>query len=128
PRPRAVGARAGFESPDRVHVELMRTYAASWWSLFLRLRLPAAVPHLLTALRLAAANAIIGAVVAEVSTGSRGGIGRMIIQFAGQASSDPPKAWAPIFGAVALGLIAAGSLAVTGRLLKDYRRVEVASA
>ncbi|WP_119698707.1 ABC transporter permease [Microbacterium halotolerans] len=126
--PVAVGALAGFESPDRVHVELMRTYAAGWWRVFVRLRLPAAVPHLLTALRLAAANAIIGAVVAEVSTGSRGGIGRMIIQFAGQASSDPPKAWAPIFGAVALGLLAAGSLAATGWLLKDYRRVEVSSA
>lgn len=126
--PVAVGALTGFESPDRIHLELMRTYGIGWWRTLIALRLPAAVPHLLTALRLAAANAIVGAVVAEVSTGARDGIGRMVIQFAGQASSDPPKAWAPIFGAVALGLIAAGSVALTGWLLKDYRRVEVSSA
>ncbi len=126
--PVAVGALAGLEAPDRVHVELMRTYDAGWWTTLLRLRLPAAVPQLLTALRLAAANAIVGAVVAEVSTGARDGIGRMIIQLAGQASSDPPKAWAPIIGAIALGFLAAGSLGVTARMLSRYRRVEVASS
>ncbi len=61
------------------------------------------MPYLLAALRLGAANAVIGAVVAEVSTGLRGGIGRILVQFAGQASNDPAKAWGPIFGAVALG-------------------------
>jgi len=123
--PIAVGALAGLDSPDRIHLELMRTYGVGWWRTLLALRLPAAVPYLLTALRLAAANAVVGAVVAEVSTGMQGGIGRMIIQFAGQASGDPAKAWAPIFGAIALGLVAAGSVALLGRLLQDYRRVEV---
>jgi NitT/TauT family transport system permease protein len=125
--PVAVGALSGLDAPDRIHLELMRTYGVGWWRTLLALRLPAAVPHLLTALRLAAANAIVGAVVAEVSTGARDGVGRMVVQFAGQASSDPPKAWAPIFGAVALGLLAAGSVALAGWLLKDYRRVEVSS-
>lgn len=126
--PVAVGALTGLDSPDRIHLELMRTYGIGWWRTLVSLRLPAAVPHMLKALRLAAANAIVGAIVAEVSTGARDGIGRMVIQFAGQASSDPPKAWAPIFGAVALGLIAAASVGLTGWLLKDYRRVEVASS
>lgn len=125
--PVAVGALAGLDAPDRIHLELMRTYGVGWWRTLLALRLPASVPYLLTALRLAAANAIVGAVVAEVSTGMQGGIGRMIIQFAGQASGDPAKAWAPIFGAIALGLIGAGSVALLGWLLRDYRRVEVSS-
>lgn len=125
--PVAVGVLAGLDQPERIHLELMRTYGVGWWGTVLRLRLPAAVPHLLTALRLGAANAIVGTVVAEVSTGMRGGLGRLVIQFAGQASSDPPKAWAPIFGAVVLGLLAAGSVAIAGSALKKYRRVEVAS-
>lgn len=91
------------------------------------LRLPAAVPYLLPALRLAAANAVVGAVVAEVSTGLQGGIGRLVIQYAGQASGDPAKAWAPILGAIALGLIAAGSVALMGALARNYRRTEDAS-
>lgn len=122
--PIAVGALRGLQSPDRIHTELMRTYAAGYWPTLVKLRLPASVPYLLPALRLGAANAVIGAVVAEVSTGLQGGIGRLLIQFAGQASGDPAKAWGPIFGAVALGLVAAGSVALLGVFLKDYRRGE----
>lgn len=122
--PVAVGALRGLQSPDRIHLDLMRSYSASTWSTLLRLRLPASVPHLLPALRLAAANAVLGVVVAEVSIGMRGGIGRMLIQLAGQASSDPAAPWGPIFGSIVLGLVAAGSVALIGVWLKDYRRGE----
>ncbi len=122
--PIAVGVLRGLEAPDRIHVDLMRSYAAGYWATLLRLRLPASVPHLLPALRLAAANAVLGAVVAEVSIGMRGGIGRMLIQLAGQASSDPAAPWGPMFGSIALGLIAAGSVALIGLGLKNYRRGE----
>ncbi|TQO20122.1 NitT/TauT family transport system permease protein [Rhodoglobus vestalii] len=122
--PITIGALKGLQSPDRIHVELFETYASGYWATLKRLRLPAAVPYLLPALRLGAANAVIGAVVAEVSTGLQGGIGRLLIQFAGQASGDPAKAWAPIFGAIVLGLVAAGSVALLGVILKDYRRTE----
>jgi NitT/TauT family transport system permease protein len=122
--PITVGALKGLQSPDRIHVELFETYAARYWATLRCLRLPAAVPYLLPALRLGAANAVIGAVVAEVSTGLQGGIGRLLIQFAGQASGNPAKAWAPIFGAIVLGLVAAGSVALLAVILTDYRRTE----
>lgn len=123
--PIAIGALKGLQSPDTIHTELMHTYGVGWWKTLVRLRLPASVPFLLPSLRLAAANAVVGVVVAEVSIGMQGGIGRLLIQFAGQASGDPAKAWGPIFGAVALGLLAAGSVALLGTMLKNYRRVEV---
>jgi NitT/TauT family transport system permease protein len=123
--PIAVGALRGLQSPDAIHTELMRTYAAGWWRTLVKLRVPASVPYLLPALRLAAANAVVGAIVAEVSTGLQGGLGRIIIQFAGQASGDPSKAWGPIFGAILLGLVAAGSVALVGVGLRNYRRAEV---
>jgi len=122
--PVAVGVLRGLEAPDRIHLDLMRSYAAGYWATLFRLRLPAAVPHLLPALRLAAANAVVGAVVAEVSIGMRGGIGRMLIQLAGQGSSDPAAPWGPTFGSIALGLVAAGSVALVGIALKNYRRGE----
>lgn len=122
--PVAVGVLRGLEAPDRIHLDLMRTYASGYWSTLLKLRLPAAVPYLLPALRLAAANAVVGAVVAEVSIGMRGGIGRMLIQLAGQGSSDPAAVWGPTFGAIALGLVAAGSVALIGVGAKNYRRGE----
>lgn len=125
--PIAVGALRGLQAPERRHVELMHTYAVGWWATLHRLRLPASVPYLLAALRLGAANAVIGAVVAEVSTGLQGGIGRILIQYAGQASGDPAKAWGPIFGAVTLGLVAAGSVGLLGLILRNYRRMEVSA-
>ena len=125
--PVAVGMLRGLQSPDAIHVDLLRSYGAGWWTTLVRLRLPAAVPHLLPALRLAAANAVVGTVVAEVATGLPGGLGRTILEFANFAASDPPKPWAPILGAVLLGLVAAGLVALLGRGLRRYRRVEVAS-
>ena len=122
--PVAVGVLRGLEAPDRIHLDLMKTYAAGYWATLFRLRLPAAVPHLLPALRLAAASAVVGAVVAEVSIGMRGGIGRMLIQLAGQGSSDPAAPWGPTFGSIALGLVAAGTIALLGVGLKNYRRGE----
>ncbi len=123
--PVSVGALRGLNSPDAIHVELFRSYGVGWWKTLFTLRLPASVPYLLPALRLAAANAVIGTVVAEVSIGLRGGIGRMIIEFAQQASGDPARTWAPIFGAIAIGLVAAGFIALLGVLLRRYRRGEV---
>jgi NitT/TauT family transport system permease protein len=122
--PIAVGALRGLQSPDAIHTELMYSYSAGWWKTLLKLRLPASVPYLLPALRLAAANAVVGTVVAEVSIGLPGGIGRMILEFANFASSDPAKPWAPIFGAVLLGLVAAGIVASFGLVFGRYRRTE----
>jgi NitT/TauT family transport system permease protein len=122
--PVSIGALRGLESPDVNHVELMRTYSVGRWATLVRLRLPASVPYLLPALRLAAANAVIGTVVAEVSIGLRGGIGRMIVEYAAAAGGDPAKPWAPIFGAVVVGLLAAGVVALIGLALTRYRRGE----
>jgi NitT/TauT family transport system permease protein len=124
--PVSIGALRGFSSPDAAHIDLMRSYGVGWWRTFVSLRLPASVPYLLPALRLAAANAVVGTVVAEVSIGLRGGVGRMIIEFAASGSSDPAKQWAPIFGAVVVGLAAAGAVVLLGTALRRYRRNKVA--
>jgi NitT/TauT family transport system permease protein len=124
--PVSVGLLRGLKSPDATHLDLMRTYGVGWWRTLLSLRLPASVPYLLPALRLAAASAVIGTVVAEVSIGLRGGVGRLVIEYAQAAGGDPAKPWAPIFGAVAVGLVAAGFVALLGRALGPYRRSEVA--
>jgi NitT/TauT family transport system permease protein len=125
--PVSIGALRGLQSPDSAHVDLMRCYSVGWWKTLWRLRLPASVGYLLPALRLAAASAVIGAVVAEVSIGLRGGIGRLIVEYAGSAGGDPGKPWAPIFGSVLVGLVAAGFVALIGLSLRRFRRGEVAA-
>jgi NitT/TauT family transport system permease protein len=124
--PVAVGALRGFGSPEPVHLDLMRSYGVGWWRTFLTLRLPASVPHLVPALRLAAANAVVGTVVAEVSIGLRGGIGRMIVEFGQSGSSDPPKQWSPIAGAVLVGLAATAAVSLLSFALRRYHQPEAA--
>ncbi|PPG90931.1 ABC transporter permease [Rathayibacter sp. AY1F3] len=122
--PVSIGALRGLGSPTAYQVELMRVYGVGWWKTLVRLRLPASVPYLLPALRLGAVSAVVGTIVAEVSIGLRGGIGRMIIEFASAAGGDPAKPWAPILGAVLVGLAAGGAVALLGTLLRPYRRGE----
>lgn len=122
--PIAVGALRGLASPDPIHVDLLRSYGAGYGKTLVKLRLPASVPYLLPALRLGATSAVVGAVVAEVSIGMPGGLGRMIIQLAQSASADPALPYGPIIGAVLVGLIAAGSVALLGVILRNYRRGE----
>lgn len=122
--PVAVGALRGLRSPDATHLDLLHAYGVGWWRGLVKLRLPASVPYLLPALRLAAASAVIGTVVAEVSIGLRGGVGRMIIEYAQSAGGDPAKPWAPIFGAIGVGLVAAGAVGLLGLLVRPYRRGE----
>jgi len=125
--PIAVGALRGLQSPTTAQQELMHSFAAGWRASLLHLRLPASVPYLIPALRLGAASAIIGTVVAEVSTGAKGGIGRLIIEYAQSGSSDPAKAFSPIAGAVVMGLAAAGIVAVIALTLGRFRRTEDAA-
>ena len=110
--PVAVGGLRGLTSPRPEAVELMDSYAAGWWRTLVKLRLPSAVPYLVPALKLAAAASIVGAVVAEISTGTKGGIGRLIIEYSREATSDPAKVWTAMLGAAALGLAVAGLVAL----------------
>jgi NitT/TauT family transport system permease protein len=120
--PVAVGALRGLQSPTEHAVELMRSYSASWWQSLLRLRLPAAVPYLVPALRLGAASAVVGAIVAEISTGTRGGIGRLVIEYSREATADPAKVYTAFLGAALLGLAVAGMVALADLGLSRYQR------
>jgi NitT/TauT family transport system permease protein len=124
--PVAVGMLRGLESPAAAGVELMRSYAAGWWRTLVKLRLPASLPYLFPALRLAGAAAVVGAVVGEISTGTRGGIGRLLIEYSREATSDPAKVYTAMLGAALLGLVVAGAVALLELpLMRHRRRVEV---
>ncbi|MBI5089895.1 MAG: ABC transporter permease subunit, partial [Actinobacteria bacterium] len=93
-------------------LELMDSYAAGWWRTLFKLRFPAAVPFIAPALRIAGAAAVVGVVVSEISLGVPKGVGRKILAYGMEASSDPSKMYAAVSGAAALGI--AMSLIVIG--------------
>ena len=107
--PVAVGTLRGLTSaPQPASLELMDSYASSWWQTLVKLRFPAAVPFMIPALKLGASASVIGVVVAELSTGLAGGVGRLIIEYSRESTSDPAKVFTAVFAAAALGLAMAG--------------------
>ncbi len=125
--PIAVGTLRGLASAPAAAVELMESYAASWKQTLFKLRFPAAVPFMVPAFKLGASGAVVGVVVAEISTGLKGGIGRLIIEYAREATGDPAKVFTAVFGAAALGITMSGLVALSDVLLMRNRPKETSA-
>jgi NitT/TauT family transport system permease protein len=85
----------GLRAPDPRALELMRSYAAG---------LPASLPYLFTALKIAATASIVGAIIGEGPGGIPDGLGRAIINFNQQYITGPEKLWAAILVSSILGI------------------------
>ncbi len=110
--PVAVSALRGLQSPDSAHVELMRSYAASWWTTLVKLRLPAARAYLFPALKIAATLSVVGAIVGEISIGTKTGLGRAILEYAQRYAVSPERLYASVLGAAVLGLLVVGLISL----------------
>ena len=75
----------------------MRSYAANRRVVSWKVRLPASLPYLFTALKITATASIVGAIIGEGPGGVPDGLGRAIINFNQQYISGPEKLWATIF-------------------------------
>jgi NitT/TauT family transport system permease protein len=122
--PVAMGTLRGLQTTPAAPLELMDSYAAGWWKTLWKLRFPNAVPFLTPALRLAGAAAVVGVTVSEISLGVRFGVGRLILSYGQEATSDPPKLYTAVFGAAALGLVMAAVVVGLDRLLMRNRPPE----
>lgn len=84
-------------------LELMRSYAASEWTILRKVRLPNALPFFFTALRVATTLSLIGAIVGEYFGGSSLVLGRIIVQAASALRFD--VTWAAILLAAIAGIV-----------------------
>jgi NitT/TauT family transport system permease protein len=124
--PLSVGALRGLQAPTATSLELMRSYAATPRQMLWKLRFPSSIPYLVPALKVSAAAAVVGTVVAEISTGVRGGIGRLIVEYARQTTSQPAKVYVAVFGAIALGLVVAAIVTAIDTYLTRHLPKEAA--
>lgn len=122
--PVAVGTLKGLTSTPPASLELMDSYAASWRQTLFKLRFPAAVPFMIPAFKLAATASVIGVIVAELSTGLAGGVGRLIIEYARQATGDPSKVFTAVIVASLLGLVMVGLVSLADMTLMRNRPKE----
>jgi NitT/TauT family transport system permease protein len=124
--PVAIGALRGLAASPSASLELMDSYAASWRQTLWKVRFPSAVPMLVPALKLAASASVVGVVVAEISTGLKDGIGRLILAYGQEATGDAPKPYTAVFGAAVLGLAMAGVVVLIEKALMRNRPQEAA--
>lgn len=71
--PIITNATAGLTSPRLEWLELLRLYHASWWQVLWRVRLPGAVPQIITGAKISAGLSVVGAIVGEYFTAVGGG-------------------------------------------------------
>jgi NitT/TauT family transport system permease protein len=100
--PVVVGMVKGLRSPEAIQLDLMRTYDANRWQSFWKLRWPAAMPFLFASMKVGIAISLIGAVVAELSNASGGGLGVRLLT--GSYNGQTIQIWAALF--IAAGLAA----------------------
>jgi len=97
-----VNTTKGLTQAKELHLEIMKSFAASDWTIIRQVKIPNALPFLMSALRLASSLAIISAIVAEYFGGTQGSLGQLITQSAGLSRFD--IAWAAVLGASAVGV------------------------
>jgi NitT/TauT family transport system permease protein len=77
--PIVVNTAAGIESPTDNELMLFRAMEASRWKTLWKLKFPTALPFVFAGLKIAAVLAVIGAVVADILSGGKGGLGKQIM-------------------------------------------------
>jgi NitT/TauT family transport system permease protein len=122
--PVTINTLRGLQSPAAEQIELMRSYASSRWTIMWKLRLPAALPYIFTALKVSATASVVGAIIGELPSGIGDGLGRAILDFSSDYSMvSTPKLWASIMMAATVGIVFFVSVSLAERfLLRGYIR------
>jgi NitT/TauT family transport system permease protein len=85
--PVVISTAAGLQSIDPELLELTRSLDASSWKVFLKVRMPWAMPHVFSGLKVAITLAVIGAIVAEF-IGADTGLGYLILTNSGSLKTS----------------------------------------
>ena len=119
--PVTINALRGLNSVHRDQLALMHSYAASKAQIFWKLRLPASVPYLFTALKISATASVIGAIIGELPVGSTRGLGVQLVIGSQYNTFNPGFLWATILMAALLGLTFYGVVALMERWVVRWR-------
>jgi NitT/TauT family transport system permease protein len=101
--PLLVNLARGLAAVDRNTVELLHVCGASRWQQLRYMRVPFALPFLFTGLRVSSAGAILGAMLSEWITGSRG-LGNLILESGELRETE--LLWAAVLVSVIIALSA----------------------
>jgi len=112
--PMLVNTVAGLAAAQAMQLDLMKTYAATYWQNLFKLRIPEASPFIFNALKINSTLAMIGAIVAEFFGTPTVGMGFRISTEVGRMNVD--MVWAEIAVAAVAGSLFYGAIALTERM------------
>ncbi len=103
----------GLTQTDARSIDVIRAYGGGSWQVMKHVQLRSALPAILGGLRIAAPNAVLGAILAEFGGGGRWGLGTYLIGSLGRA--DPARLWGIGLVATAIAGLAYAIFAIVGR-------------
>jgi NitT/TauT family transport system permease protein len=115
--PVVINTAVGLTQIDEDLIDLGRVFNAPKWKVFVKIRVPNAYPYILSALKITATAAVVGAIVGEFVASQRG-LGYVIIT--SQSSMNTPVAFAALVWISILGLVLFGLVAGLSRLLAPW--------
>jgi NitT/TauT family transport system permease protein len=124
--PVTVNTLRGLQSVDPRALELMHSYAASKWAILWKLRVPAALPYLFSAFKIAATASVVGAIIGEAPSSIPDGLGGAIINFNQYYTLKPENLWATNVIAAALGIAFFVAVVVVEKLVVKRAPEQVA--
>jgi ABC-type nitrate/sulfonate/bicarbonate transport system permease component len=122
--PVLVSTLAGLQATSNQMIMLMRSVSATNWQIYRYIRIPMALPHFFSGIRLAAAASVIGAVVVEWVS-SVEGLGYLLILHQSRLNTD--KAFATLAILVVLSITIFVITAIIERRLSWSKRLGITS-
>ena len=110
--PMTINAAHGFQSVDEDTLRMARAYMGGRWQIFSKIRVPHALPHIFSGMKISITLAVIGVIVAEF-VASQQGIGYLIKLASGLL--DTPLMMASIAVLSIAGLVLYGLIALAER-------------
>jgi NitT/TauT family transport system permease protein len=115
--PVVINTAVGLTQADAELLDLGRVFGAPRWRVFVLIRLPNALPYILSALKITATAAVVGAIVGEF-VASQSGLGSVIVTT--QTTLNTPVAFAALAWISAAGLLLYGAVGAAARWLVPW--------
>lgn len=115
--PVVINTAVGLIQVDEEMLDLGRVFNAPKWRVFAKIRIPNAYPYILSALKVTATAAVVGAIVGEF-VASQQGLGYVIITT--QGSMNTPGAFAALVWISVVGLGVYGAVVLAARWIAPW--------
>ena len=118
--PVVINTAVGLTQVDPEMLDLGRVFNAPKWKVFAKIRIPNAYPYILSALKITATAAVVGAIVGEFVASQRG-LGYVIITT--QGSMNTPVAFAALVWISVVGLAVYGAVVLAARWIAPWAEI-----